>query len=98
MFMHEAVEDQYCYILLVILKRVINNNELPEVFSFIPAVGCQSSTILLIGDSMIHWLAAFAHREGKQGLGSSANVFWRGRRGRKLGQVIGYVQWVLPYI
>ena len=47
---------------------------------------------------MIHWLAAFAHRKGKQGLGSSANVVWRGRRGLKLGQVIGHVQWVLPGI
>ncbi|XP_003727267.1 uncharacterized protein LOC100892182 [Strongylocentrotus purpuratus] len=63
-----------------------------------PSASCQSSTILLIGDSMIHWLAAFAHREGKQGLGSSANVVWRGRRGLKLGQVIGHVEWVLPGI
>ena len=67
-------------------------------FSFIPVVGCQSSTILLIGDSMMHWLAAFAHREGQEGLGSSANVVWRGRRGLKLGQVIIHVQWVLPGI
>ncbi|XP_030833592.1 uncharacterized protein LOC115920940 [Strongylocentrotus purpuratus] len=46
-----------------------------------PSASCQSRTILLIGDSMIHWLAAFAHRKGKQGLGSAANVVWRGRRG-----------------
>ncbi|XP_030844922.1 uncharacterized protein LOC105444964 [Strongylocentrotus purpuratus] len=61
-----------------------------------PSASCQSHTILLIGDSMIHWLAAFAHRKGKQGLGSAANVVWRGRRGLKLGQLSGHVQRVLP--
>ena len=29
---------------------------------------------------------------------SLANVVWRGRRGLKLGQVIGHVQWLLPGI
>ncbi|XP_072166077.1 uncharacterized protein [Diadema setosum] len=57
--------------------------------------GCQPRRILLVGDSLIHWVAVHARCSGELDLGLSASVTWRGRRGLRLGQLVDHVRQVL---
>ncbi|XP_072182078.1 uncharacterized protein [Diadema setosum] len=56
---------------------------------------CQPRRILLVGDSLIHWVAVHARCPGELDLGLSASVTWRGRRGLCLGQLVDHVRQVL---
>ena len=77
------------------MRLIVVNNRLPEDLFVFAVAGCQRYTILLVGDSLIHWVADHASRTGKPGLGLSASVMWEGRRGLYLSQLVDYVLQVL---